>query len=87
MCNQTGSLAPKKRPSEAPSPHCSEPRCNPSDGLSSSECGEGWAVELGLREEPGKAIRLRREAGEKAGSLVRTEAGWQTLSDSCAKLQ
>lgn len=43
-------------------------------------------VELGLREEPWEVIRLR-EAGEKAGSLVRTEAGWQTLSDPCAKLQ
>lgn len=49
--------------------------------------GEGWAVELGLGGEPGEPIRLRREAGEKAGRLVRTEAGWQTLSDRCAKLQ
>ena len=29
--------------------------------------GEGWAVGLGLRDEPGESIRLRREAGEKAG--------------------
>lgn len=50
-------------------------------------CGEGWAVQLGLGDEPGEAIRLKREAGEKAGRLVRTEAGWQTLSHPCAKLQ
>lgn len=42
---------------------------------------------MGLREEPGEAVRLRREAGEKAGRLVRTQAGRQTLSDPCAKLQ
>lgn len=29
--------------------------------------GEGQAVELGLEEGPGEAIRLRKEAGEKAG--------------------
>lgn len=32
-------------------------------------CGEGQAVKLGLGEEPGEAIRLRREAGERL-------AGW-----------
>ena len=32
--------------------------------------GEGRAVELGLGGEPGEPIRLRREAGEKAGRLV-----------------
>lgn len=35
---------------------------------------------LGQREEAGEAIRLRREAGEKAGRLVRTQAG--RLADS-----
>lgn len=29
--------------------------------------GEGQAVEPGLEEGPGEAIRLRKEAGEKAG--------------------
>lgn len=88
MCaTKMRSLVPRGRPPEASLPHCNQPCCNPSDGLSGLECGEGWAVELGLREEPGEAIRLRREAGEKAGRLVRTQAGWQTLSDPCAKLQ
>ena len=34
--------------------------------------GEGWAVGFGLRDEPGESVRLRREAGEKAG-------GWWEL--------
>lgn len=84
---QIGFTGVKGRPPDTSLPHCNQPRCNPSDGLSSLECREGWAVKLGLREEPGEAIRLRREAGEKAGRLVRTQAGWQTLSDPCAKLQ
>lgn len=29
--------------------------------------GQGRAVELGLEQGPGEAIRLRKEAGEKAG--------------------
>lgn len=49
--------------------------------------GAGRAVEVGLGDEPGESIRLRKEAGEKAGGLVRTEAGWQSRSDPCAKLQ
>lgn len=48
--------------------------------------GEGWAVGLGLRRA-WRVHKVKEEAGEKAGGWVRTEAGWQTLSDPCAKLQ
>lgn len=60
-CARVCSLATRGRPEEASLPHCSEPRHSLlMAGAAPMGCGEGWAAELGLGEEPREAIRLRR---------------------------